>query len=417
MNKFLKLKNVLYLVIFLLPAYLLRAKISFVPTTVLELSIYILFFVWFINKFFIEKDFKFIYRHKKIFFLIFLFFLSNFLSALFSEDLRTSFGILKGWIFDPILLFIVIIDLIEKNKKIKIGVLKTLVILGVFVSLYGIFDFYFLKNLIIKNRLDSIFTSPNYFSMLILPIIFLNLGIALTQKIYLIVLIINILALILTQSYSAFISFWILTILFILILNIDKKLKFKIIGFFLIITSIAGFYIFDTKKFYHYNEIYKINSIEARVDIWKASKGILKENFSAFGTGQGTFKYKIKEYVNSHKNEFKRPIDWLNASHPHNLYLSFLIETGIIGLIVFLFFCFNILKISINKILSSYNLIDISIFCAFLAILIYGFFDTTYFKNDFSAEFWIISALIFSSQNNKILEYVSEKNRRNKRNF
>jgi len=104
---FVKVRWALYLLLVLLPAYLWRTEVGFVPTTFLELSIYLVFAIWFIKALVKRELFK---KTKRIFRLlkpflipVILFLGAAVLSVVISPDKRLSLGVLKAWFLDPLL--------------------------------------------------------------------------------------------------------------------------------------------------------------------------------------------------------------------------------------------------------------------------------------------------------------------------
>ena len=256
---FVCVKNIrcgIYAVIFLMPLYLLRFSIFGIPTTVLEIMIYILFLTWILNgiaanhKMFLfviskrsdsgvrnllnsflalnaikrfllpfhssrnDKD-RVKNTHQNFILLIgiILLFLGLALSTLHSSDLRTSLGICKGWFFDPFLFFIVFISVSKEKKHIRLS-LVSWVFSGVAVSLISIF--YLLNNnLSFDGRLSAFYISPNYLAMYISPVFLIALFFLLRGKrvlsikyqvLSVVILTIIFIPLFFTYSYGAFLG-------------------------------------------------------------------------------------------------------------------------------------------------------------------------------------------------------------------
>ncbi|MDO8444025.1 MAG: hypothetical protein Q7S80_00785, partial [bacterium] len=78
-----------------------------------------------------------------------------------------------------------------------------------------------------------------------------------------------------------------------------------------------------------------------------------------------------------------------SALHPHNVYLAMWLNLGILGLIIFVIMVVNFFR----RLWPQRNYyLALCLMAAMSAILIHGLFDTTYFKNDLSAIFWLILA-------------------------
>ena len=108
-----------------------------------------------------------------------------------------------------------------------------------------------------------------------------------------------------------------------------------------------------------------------------------------FGIGAGNFQ---KNYL-ALQPYFPPYLEWA-VPHPQNLFLSFWLESGLLGLISFvgiLYFSMQPLlkKESVKKNTPSAKLLV----AFFIYIIIVGLFDTPYWKNDLSAIFWIFIIL------------------------
>jgi O-antigen ligase len=100
----------------------------------------------------------------------------------------------------------------------------------------------------------------------------------------------------------------------------------------------------------------------ARADLINSSFGIFMDN-PIFGIGVGT------------TSNFIKYNDGSTANHSENLFLTILVETGILGLIPFLFlhfYYFYLIHYSFKSSLTFNNLFS---FCIFLTLFIYGFFN------------------------------------------
>jgi O-antigen ligase len=79
-------------------------------------------------------------------------------------------------------------------------------------------------------------------------------------------------------------------------------------------------------------------------------------------------------------------LEWA-VPHPHSVYLAFWVETGLVGLIGFLWLVISWFK----KILQAENDgMKVVLFGIMAYFLLHGLVDTTYFKNDLAAVFWLV---------------------------
>jgi len=361
---------------------------------------------------------------------IVLLFLGLTISTLNSSDFKTSLGIFKGWFIDPFLFFLVFTNVIKKEKHIILS-LKILLASGIAVSLISIF--YLLNsNLTFDGRLKAFFLSPNHLAMYISPACLIALffllsklsfpqrreSIATINIQYLIFLIIILIPLYFTYSYGAFlgISAGIIWLFYKIyksklsfprrresIATINNKLynksktkeqiNFKSSSFLRILIGVIliSFIIFTTS-----NKLDQIinsenrSSFHSRLMVWNASVEIIKDS-PFFGIGPGTFQ---DVYLSYSKNFDEPYLEWA-VPQPHNIFLAFYLQTGLIGfigfvLILFWFFANNNLK---NKFNIQYSIFNILI-CLMIYILIHGLVDTTYWKNDLSLMLWMIIGIM-----------------------
>jgi len=473
-----KTKYGLFLILALLPAFLIRTKIFFIPSTWLELAIYTVFGVW-LAKYFIQTQ-----KHKNTktqkhgvietlkcknikakFFDIFnpycwpilLFLLAAVVSTFVARDLRLAAGMLKAYFFDPLLFLIVFIshgrnltteynlnsnrhlplqrggregfkkdlnqppptpslamrgeNLTKFNKKeTKINYCRqsiyALTVGAVVISLYGLYEYIIGFGLQIAGRLDSIFVSPNYLGLYLAPICLLIFGLIIydrasqaSEKIFLSAsLIILLVSIYLTESYSSWLAL-IVGLVFLWFYLPKRRLKFILLIVGLIVLCPLMIYQAGTSRFRHYDAFWQISSKDTRMLIWQAalSTGI---NQPILGAGLGGFRFAYQDYI---KTLPKLPPE-REAPFPHNLYLTLWLETGLLGLVSFLWlmiiFFSQLFKKEQNH---APNYLNIIIAAGLLAILVHGLTDTPYFKNDLALLFWFLICLKLSSEQNNTL--------------
>lgn len=128
---------------------------------------------------------------------------------------------------------------------------------------------------------------------------------------------------------------------------------------------------------------------EVRLALWEGSWNLIKDR-PVLGAGLASFpevyeKYKLDRHV-------ELPL------YPHNVFLNFWVEMGLLGLLSFLgllgwFFwrCWGVLRYA--RTMWQKSVIAAS-FLAMIVILIYGLVDAPYFKNDLACQFFLFVGLI-----------------------
>jgi len=115
-----RLDRAILLTLAALPAYLIRFKILFLPSTFLEVMILIAFAVWFfkffapsLKTFFQDKTKRLNYPFK---WEIILLIIIAFIAAGVSHFSSNALGIWKAYFFEPILVFILIFNVFKEKK-------------------------------------------------------------------------------------------------------------------------------------------------------------------------------------------------------------------------------------------------------------------------------------------------------------
>jgi hypothetical protein len=469
----------IYFTIFLMPLYLWRFSVFGIPSTALEMMIYTLFILWVIRKRkyflpFFKKDF-FVSNFKRRLILnsgIVLLFLGLTIATAQSTDIKTSFGIFKGWFFDPFLFFIVFVSVIKKREQIALS-LASWLLSGAAVSLIGIF--YLLNNeLTYDGRLSAFFLSPNHLAMYLAPAFLIVLFFLLNRRnldrkvfsikylVLSIFLLIIFVPLYFTYSYGAFLGIFAGAIwlfyktykfyipkrclsflrkqeftakmnnrLYIERNETKKQSNFKAWRFLKILffTTFIIFTFITSNKFDQIINSDSRSSFHSRLMIWNAAGEILKDN-PLFGIGPGTFQDAYLSYT----NKFNEPyLEWA-VPQPHNIFLAFYLQTGLIGFVGFILILIwffsrrdaallrlytvnaallrlytvnaallrlytvdtNVDRDEINRISTIVYLPNVLM----IYTLIHGLVDTTYWKNDLSLMFWVIVAIAVVSEKN-----------------
>src|SRR3989304_5441401 len=122
----------------ILPSYLLKLSVFGIPTTVLELSIYTTFIGSFLFVLF-SNGLKFKNSKTTILWPIIAWLSITLISALFSENIQTALGGWKAWVFDPILVLLLIIRFFKPTDLWKI--IASLSVSGAILSFYGLLKY------------------------------------------------------------------------------------------------------------------------------------------------------------------------------------------------------------------------------------------------------------------------------------
>ena len=295
--------------------------------------------------------------------------------------------------------------------------IKLLVLIAAINSIYALFQIYFPFSFIIKYADDIKMASgmcgnPNFFGSLIvtaISIVTCRYLIAKDKSIKNIVLItLLFISLINCQSTGPFLTFIVL-LLFLLIFLYKKKYPIFKKSLVLIITLIITYITIYFVNMYIYNsnrcELCDIkqtvnNGGNGRIDIWKNSLEIVKENFIV-GVGFDNFvlaypnpkvEYGISFTIEEGTIKREEPKSYYIVDNAHNVYLHTLVSTGIIGFIPYLLLC---ILTFIKGFKSEENLVLI-IFSGFVAYSIQAFANISVVQ--VAPIYFIIIGLILSQK-------------------
>jgi O-antigen ligase len=385
----LSLKNpdwAIRLIIFLLPIYLIKFNLGLVPTNLLEGMIVILFISQLSNLDIREIAQRVI--QKKIFLLGIIFLsIGLFASTIFSSDSLTSLGIVKSWFLVPMILALIISQ--KTNKRIVPIFLNTLTFSGLAMSIIAII-YFILGITTYDGRIAAFFSHPNFLAMYLVPCFLISFsgtfkGVRKNRKASLsFSLIIIFSAILLAQSIGAVISVIFGSLIYItLSKNLSKNKKIYLLSSLLLLITVATTILLPKINTFIESDR---SSLQSRITIWHSATMILEDNW-LIGIGAGNF----QSYYLNYQKYFPPYLEW-SSPQPHNIFLAFWIQLGILGFSGFLLILFWFYRSGI-KILKK-EALSATLIAVMSGILIHGLVDTTYWKNDLSIVFWMIIALM-----------------------
>ena len=404
MKKWFNLENLVYLTIILLPVYLIKFTVLGISTNVLEILISIIFIGWIVRRD-ASRYVSIIMKKKKYIVSISLIFLGMIMSLIINKNYAVGSGIIKGWFLFPLVFVFSISQIIKKDKILNI--FRALYVSAFLISILAL-GYLLLGEVTFDGRLEGFFNSPNYLAMYLAPALIMLTQSAkhkaqsysLELKIFVLTSGLVILAVFyFTFSYAA----WLAVISSLVITEIIRKGRFSR-RTFLIIFILFIFSIFQSRSV-KFNDLVGYNSrssLASRVMIWQSAGKILRDNW-LWGIGPGNFQEKYLEY----QKYYPPYLEWA-VPHPHNLYLTFWLYSGIIGFSGFI----ALLVVWFREIYphaknpkgylfdkeeghfgveakKDDNAVKFIILGIMLYILIHGIVDTTYFKNDLAVIFWL----------------------------
>jgi O-antigen ligase len=443
-----------FLFFLLLPTYLIRFPLFDIPTTLLEVMFWVLCFNWLLSGVIYHMSHtdqtirglllrgtwcvKHIYTKQPILFTsVTLFLLGATVSIFTSVDIRTALGEWKAFYLEPIVLFLILTQYTlgkEKNTQRSITnyIIFPLLLCGLATSLLAVYQHFtgwMVPHAFWANRetyrVTAWYGFPNGVGLFLAPLVPLAIGQILsffkklqknnTERLQdykinnlsifqscifvcsITFLITSLPAILFAKSTGAIIG---IAVGIGFLLLVYKKTRLWTIGVGII--GIICLISIDNLDSIRRELTFQDRSGQIRLAIYDETLQLLKDH-PLFGAGIASYEERIVPY---HQKVNGESIEIFH--HPHNIFLTIWVNTGLLGLIGFLgiiIWCFNIvIKDQTTKKLKNYSIttspirqsFNLSIFAltSFITLLVAGLVDSPYIKNDLAFLFWTIVALL-----------------------
>lgn len=421
-----KLDWAILLIIATLPSYLLRFQVASIPLTLLEGMILITFGVWVIAKdglklkgLFKKEGRRAYPYHWEIIIILILAWVGIIVAGLKPE----AFGVFKAYFVEPILLFILIINRLRDEAGQR-KIIYALAISALVISLLAIYQKItgqFISNPFWANaetrRAVSFFGYPNAVGLFLAPLVMLMTGQLfksnkMRERIFFIPTIaLSLLAIYFAKSEGALIG--LLAAGFVCSLLVNKKLR--ITAIILVIISITTIFSINSLKTFVISKVTLSDlSGQIRQQQWIETKKMFAAGHFWQGAGLSNYQSAVAPYHQEGIFLKNGDPDWLEKirtsedfrkqmwqpteiyMYPHNIFLNFWSELGLLGTLLFSWIIAKFLWQSSTLYLKQKDFLALGLCGAMLVILIHGLVDVPYFKNDLSVLFWILIALLGS---------------------
>ncbi len=391
-----------YLSPFFIPLYLLKFQVYGIPFTVLEVFTYVLFAVWFLAVIRRRMPFNWSKPLRYYWIAAFMLFLGatigvftspHFLSLPSGDILDTqkvALGVWKGWVTAPMLYFAVLTQTVRSPLYLQ-KFLRVFAYSGALVALSAYIMAVCGKGITYDFRLSGFFESANYLSLYLVPPFLVSACFlmkrsggraTLTDYLDLISLVAMAHAIFFTKSYAAMVAVFGALVLYMLYIMFKGKVSRKAV-IAAVLALIATFTVviltqINTAKFKQFLDWQNRSSTSVRLEVYEIAWNLIEKN-PLTGVGPGLFQANYQTegpHILGHA-----PMEW-NIPHPHNIFFAFWLNAGLLGLLALILF------IILAHRGFTFPLV------AFWGIIIHGFFDTPFWKNDLSMIFWLILGAI-----------------------
>ncbi len=428
------------LTIALLPVYLLRFKIFGLPTTWLEIMIWLCVVAWLIKNWRnLSAALKYNWRAKKIFcpypwsWEITALLAITLIALAVNNFAWSALGVWRAYFLEPILFYLLVVNVVGRERMLDkiIWPLSWSALAVSAVAWYQQFvDLKFLNPVwSLMGRATSIFEYSNAVGLYLAPIIILLVGWLLAterraglkhknwQLVYLsLVIIVSLGAIVFARSDGALLG--LAAALFIFGLLANKKIA--VITATLAVCAGLTVYFTPALKLYVGDQLALKNlSGEIRKLQWKETWKMLNQGGRWFwGAGLDGYQAAIKPYhqeglfFNKDRDpDFKqktiasadyRATHWQPVEiykYPHNIWLNFWSELGLLGMLLFVwlllkYFYFGVKNFWRLPAKQSERYVVLGVTAAMITVIIHGWVDVPYFKNDLAVLFWLFLAMM-----------------------
>jgi O-antigen ligase len=129
------------------------------------------------------------------------------------------------------------------------------------------------------------------------------------------------------------------------------------------------------------------NSLAIRLNVWRATVQMLRAR-PVFGAGLSGFPKTVEPY--------RAAVGAQSLQYPHDILLNFWTETGILGVVAFGWLLVQGFRYTLRgwrRASQAWRPYHLGVALALVAVVVHGLVDVPYWKNDLSAEFWILIGL------------------------
>ncbi len=293
-----------------------------------------------------------------------------------AADHRAALGVYRAYLIEPVAIFYVAADLL-RDAQARQWTLLGLAAGGATLAILNLAAFAFAPGhpVGIGTVPVSVYNSPNFVAMFLEPLVAVSIGFLIfgqrrDRYIAGMFLLISLPTLLLTFSRGAYLALAALVV--VALLSIRRKVQLLMAAAFLAL-SVLFWQLPETtgRVAQIFNSKDPANtSVIFRLALWRDTLQLLRAH-PLLGTG-------------------------LTAGYPHNLWLAFWSQLGLVGLVAFAFVFFALLWRGWRALLrgpQSQRPLLWGISTGFVMMAVHGLVDTPYWKNDLSLEFWLVAAM------------------------
>jgi putative inorganic carbon (HCO3(-)) transporter len=316
--------------------------------------------------------------------------LSGVISVVVAKDHRAALGLYRAYFIEPVALFYVATDLLRRRAD-----LRTLMLgFGVGTSIFAVMNIVVFAAAAFQNTLhfgappSAIYTSSNAVAMFLEPPAAFAIGLILfaderrDRLMALAWALILAVAFVLTFSRGGYLALAIYGVLTVIKVRPDLRRPLLIVGIAVAVVVLLTVVLASTTPLMKSRFSYRaLNyTLQVRSAIFTATFHIIAAH-PILGVGLGGYVYNLHGFL---------------EIYPHDLYMTFWVELGLLGLLAFLY-VFVRLGVSAWRAVSLASGFEKALLWGVVGTVVmwavHGVVDSPYWKNDMAIEFWLVVAI------------------------
>lgn len=428
-----------------LPSYLLRFKVWGLPSTILELMIWLVLAVWLVNNYAkigsrIKQRWqglasassgqggvnRYPFDWEMVVILV-----VAWLASWVAEDGRAALGIFKAYFFDAIVFYVLYINILGRKENLP-RVARALGLSAVLVSgvawYQGLVDMQWLNPVWSQQspvRATAIFPYANAVGLYLAPIVMILIGYAvslwkfarervLELALIMVALVMSLGSIYWARSEGALVALVVSLVIWGLLVSQRSRLIILVLlAVGLAMVSVRP----EAKDWLEEKARLKDLAGEIRKQQWRETKKMLVSDWrkGLLGVGLSGFPRAVKPFHQEgiffdfdndpdfQKNlkastEYRathwQPVDIYQ--YPHNIVLNFWVELGLLGVLIFGWLLLKFWYYASLLYSKKGEMMALALGLAMLVMVIHGLVDVPYFKNDLAVLWWLIIAMMAS---------------------
>lgn len=321
-----------------------------------------------------------------------------------APDGREALGIIKGWFIIPALYAASLYQVSKPqtvkqigdsvyqvaNRRITKYVPRALLLSSLPISATALWQVITNNFITIDGRASAWFLSANYLALFLVPVLLLSISSLLQTrgKVRIagwIVWAMGLAAVYFSFSFGGWFALASGVVVYLIILRgvRAKPVWMGLLG----LAALGGLAYLTIPRFAALFDLVQRTSASVRLQVWSTALLMIKDRWLT-GLGLGSFD---QNYLSYAVRLFPSPLETMML-HPHNFFFQIAISLGLPGLIGFGLIVIQWWR-QLFRLADRYLVASLA--AAMTGILLHGLIDTTYFKNDLAAIFWLLIGLAY----------------------